>query len=186
MTNVPWIWLALRGTGLVAWALLTCTVVWGLLLRTRLVTVGSPLRMFEMHKWLGALGLGFLVVHLVTVFLDPSIHFSVVNILVPFTAAWRPVAIAFGIFALYFMIPVSIIGRIRQKLGKRGNMLFQKTHWLAYAAWPLATAHYLMAGTDALTEWSVVAISTATAAIVFCLMARGWRVRGPLVNRARS
>jgi DMSO/TMAO reductase YedYZ heme-binding membrane subunit len=72
------------------------------------------------------------------------------------------------------MLPVSLIGRIRTKMGKKGNSFFKKSHLIAYFAWPLATAHYVLAGTDAMTEWSIALVIAVSVILVFLLLARGF------------
>ena len=174
MNDIAWTWLGIRASGVTAWGLLTAVMVWGLLLRTRLLPAASPARLLNMHRWLGALALGFLAVHLGLLLVDPVIRFTVPQLLIPGIAPWEPFAVALGTVALWLMIPVSAIGRLRTKLGKNGARLFQKSHLIAYSAWPLATAHYVLAGTDALAEWSIALIITGAALIVFLLLARGF------------
>ncbi|MEY4136818.1 MAG: hypothetical protein RL205_946, partial [Actinomycetota bacterium] len=41
-------------------------------------------------------------------------------------------------------------------------------------AWPIATAHYVLAGTDALASWSLAFLIAISAIIVFALIARGF------------
>ena len=67
-----------------------------------------------------------------------------------------------------------MIGRLRTRLGRAGNAIFTKAHLASYAAWPLATAHYVMAGTDALAEWSLGLLLTGTALVVMALLARAF------------
>lgn len=175
MSEIPWTWLAIRGSGLTAWALLTAVVVWGLLLRTRLLgQKASPVSLLNLHRWLGALALGFLAVHLGLLLVDPAIKFNVAQLLIPGLAPWQPLAVSLGILALWAMVPVAVVGRLRQRLGKSGNAVFRKAHLIAYAAWPLATLHYVMAGTDALTEWSLGLLLTGSTVIVLMLLARGF------------
>ena len=175
MFEIPWTWLAIRGSGVTAWALLTAVVVWGLLLRTRILgQKASPINLMNMHRWLGALALAFLVAHLGLLLIDPVAHFTVAQLFIPGLSTWEPLAVAFGTLALWAMVPVAVVGRIRQRLGKAGNTIFKRAHYIAYAAWPLATAHYVMAGTDALAEWSLGLLITGTALIVLLLLARGF------------
>ena len=68
-------------------------------------------------------------------------------------------------------------------MGKSGAQWFNRTHLIAYAAWPLATAHYVMAGTDALVPASIMLISSVTLVIVLLLTARGWLPRGYFAKR---
>jgi sulfoxide reductase heme-binding subunit YedZ len=175
MPDIAWTWLLIRVSGVTAWALLTAVVFWGLFLRTRLLgTKATPIALLHMHRWLGALALVILAVHLGTLLIDPVVGFSLSQILIPGTAPWQPFAVALGTIALYLMIPASIIGRIRTKLGKKGNTFFKRSHLIAYFAWPVATAHYIFAGTDALAEWSIALIIAASATLIFLLLARGF------------
>jgi len=175
MADIPWTWLGIRASGITAWGLLSAVVIWGLLLRSRLLGgLATPVRLLELHRWLGALALGFLVVHLGLLLVDPAVHFTVAQILVPGLAPWNTTAVAFGVVALWLLIPVSVVGRIRTRLGKAGNTWFTRAHLLAYAAWPFATAHYVLAGTDALAAWSLATLVTGLSLVVLSLLARGF------------
>ena len=175
MSNLPWTWLAIRASGLTAWGLLSAVVIWGILLRTRLLgQVASPMRLLDMHRWLGVTALFFLLIHMVMLIFDKSVAFTIGQILIPGTAPWKAFDVALGTIAFWILIPVTIIGRIRPRLGKRGNAWFKRSHYLAYAAWPIATAHYILAGTDALSMWSLALLIAMGAIIVFALIARGF------------
>jgi len=173
--EIPWTWLGIRATGITAWGLLTAVVLWGLLLRTRLLgTSIKPPVLLGMHRWLGALALGFLFAHLALLVVDPVVAFTIPQLLIPGIAPWEPFAVSLGVVAMWLMIPVSVVGRIRQRLGKSGAKIFARTHLIAYSAWPLATAHYVLAGTDALADWSIGLLVTASALLIFGLLARGF------------
>lgn len=175
IADLPWTWLGIRATGVTAWALLTAVVAWGILLRTRLLgSKAAPATLLTMHRWLGAVALTFLVGHIALLLLDPTVSFTIPQVLIPGLAPWQPVAVAFGIVAMWLLIPVTIVGRIRSRLGKAGATLFKRTHLAAYAAWPLATAHYVMAGTDAMAEWSIALLIAASTLLIFLLLARGF------------
>ena len=175
MSNLPWTWLAIRASGLTAWGLLSAVVIWGILLRTRLLgRVASPMRLLDMHRWLGVTALFFLLIHMIMLIFDKSVAFTIGQILIPGTAPWKAFDVALGTIAFWILIPVTIIGRIRPRLGKRGNAWFKRSHYLAYAAWPIATAHYVLAGTDALATWSLAFLIAISAIIIFALIARGF------------
>ncbi len=173
--EIPWTWLGIRASGVTAWGLLTAVVLWGLLLRTRLLGTGvKPPVLLNMHRWLGSLALAFLAIHLVLLVVDPVVAFTIPQLFIPGIAPWEPFAVSLGVIAMWLMLPVSVVGRIRQRLGKNGAKIFAKTHVIAYSAWPLATAHYVLAGTDAMTEWSIGLLITASALLIFGLIARGF------------
>lgn len=175
MADIPWTWLGIRACGITAWGLLTAVVVWGILLRTRLLgRLASPIRLLDLHRWLGVTAVAFLLVHLGLLLVDPAVKFTAAQILIPGLAPWQTTAVALGTIAFWLLIPVTIIGRVRHRLGKAGNAWFQRSHLIAYAAWPLATAHYVLAGTDALAQWSVALLIAAGALISLGLMARAF------------
>jgi len=175
LSSIPWTWLAIRGTGITAWGLLTAVVVWGILLKTRLLgKLATPQGLLIMHRWLSALALAFLALHMGLLLIDPVVRFTPTQIFIPFTSAWEPIAVGLGALAFWMLIPVSIFGRLRTKLGKAGNTWFRRTHLIAYAAWPVATAHYVLAGTDALAAWSVGLLIAATTLIACALLVRGF------------
>ena len=174
MSELPWTWLAIRASGITAWGLLTAVVLWGILLRTRLLgSLAAPMRLLDLHRWIGALALGFLAVHLGLLLVDPFLTFTVPQLLIPGLSSWQPFAVSLGILAVWAMVPVSVLGRIRPHLGKVGAAWFRRSHWIAYAAWPLATGHYVLAGTDALASWSLALLIAGAALLVFGLIARG-------------
>ena len=175
MSDLPWTWLGIRASGITAWGLLTAVVLWGILLRTRLLgRLASPMRLLDMHRWLGAVAVAFLVVHMVLLLIDPAVQFTVAQILVPGLAPWRTLAVALGTIAFWTLIPVTFLGRLRPRLGALGNTWFRRSHLVAYAAWPIATAHYVLAGTDALAQWSLAILLAGAALMVAALLARGF------------
>ena len=175
MADIPWTWLGIRATGITTWGLLTAVVLWGILLRTQLLgRLAPPMRLLDLHRWLGAIALGFLLAHMALLLIDPAVHFSPLQILVPGLAPWQTLAVGLGTLAFWLLVPVSFLGRLRAKMGLIGNRWFTRAHLLAYAAWPLATAHYVLAGTDALSEWSLALLFAGTALLVMGLLARGF------------
>ena len=175
MADLPWTWLAIRASGITAWGLLTAVVVWGILLRTRVLGRLAPeLRLLDLHRWLGAIALLFLAAHMALLLIDPAVSFTVAQILVPGLAPWQTLAVALGSIAFWLLIPVSLLGRLRARMGRAGNSWFKRAHLIAYAAWPFATAHYVLAGTDALAEWSLALLFTGVGLVVTALLARGF------------
>ncbi|MSO27804.1 MAG: hypothetical protein EXQ60_07060 [Candidatus Nanopelagicales bacterium] len=125
------------------------------------------MRLLDMHRWLGVTALAFLLLQMAMLLLDPKVAFTVPQLL----AAIRGCP---GHHRFWVADPVSILGRMRTRLGKAGNTLFKRVHLLAYAAWPLATAHYVLAGTDSHTEWSLAILIAGGALMIFALLARGF------------
>src|SRR5712691_11119721 len=103
MTQIPWY--VARAGGIVAWALLLLTMVWGLLLATKvLCRKPGPAWLLSLHRYLGALTVAFVGVHVGAVLLDSYTSFGVTDVLVPFTGSWHPVAVAWGIVGMYLLV----------------------------------------------------------------------------------
>jgi predicted ferric reductase len=139
-------WYAARASGLVAWGLVLASIVWGLLLATRVLgRRPSPAWLLSLHRFLGALALAFVGVHVGAILLDSYTSFSVVNVLVPFTGSWDPVAVAWGITAMYLLVAIEVTSLVRHRLSVRA---WRAVHLLSYFLFATTTIHMLTAGTD--------------------------------------
>lgn len=180
MSDIPWSWWAIRSSGLTAWALLSVVVAVGLLMRSRVLPV-PPARLLDAHRFTRALALVFLAVHLGLLLFDPVVRLTPWEILIPGLSWWEPVALAVGTVSFWLIVGVSVAFTARPLLGKYGPRAFRYAHWAAYGAWPLATAHFVMAGTDsAALTWVVAAV---IALVGVLLVLRGW---GPKRPRRRA
>ena len=172
--DIPWTWVLIRATGVGAWLALTAVVAWGLAVRG-VRARGKPFsRALSLHRWLGTIALLLVLAHMALLLVDTYEPFTVIEILVPLAATWKPLAVALGTVAFWLMVPAWLLGRMRRRWGDRW---FLRVHALAYAAWPLATAHYVLAGTDALALWSLALLVAGTAVIVVLLLAQTSRER---------
>lgn len=176
--GIPWTWVLIRATGIGAWLALTAVVAWGLTVSVT-KAAGRPFsRGLSLHRWLGTIALALVVVHMALLLVDSYEPFTIVEILVPLAAPWKPLAVGLGTVAFWLMVPAWLLGRMRRRWGDRW---FLRVHALAYAAWPLATAHYVMAGTDALALWSIALLVAGTTVIVVLLL--GQASREPVESR---
>jgi predicted ferric reductase len=156
MSKIPWY--VARSSGIVAWALIVLTIVWGLLLATRVLgRRPAPAWLLSLHRYLGALAVAFVGVHVAGVLLDSYTNFSLVNVLVPFTGSWHPLAVAWGIVGMYLLAAIEITSLLRNRMSKRA---WHAVHMLSYFLFATTTVHMLTAGTD------VKAIMASTAAVL--------------------
>src|SRR5262245_27496412 len=180
MTNNV-LWYSARAAGIVAWALLGASVVWGLILSTKLLPPNlRPAWMLDLHRFLGGLATIFTVVHIGSMMLDGYVHFGLTDVLVPFASSWHPVWVAFGIVGLYLLLAVELTSLVRQYLP---NRLWRRIHVLALPLFAVATIHFALAGTDAGNVVAVTGMVLAGAA-VGTLVVR--RLRPPAPARPRS
>ncbi|HVN51549.1 MAG TPA: ferric reductase-like transmembrane domain-containing protein [Acidimicrobiales bacterium] len=187
MTALPW-YIA-RSAGLVAWALLTASVVWGLVMSTRSRPFGHrprPAWMLDLHRWLGGLATIFVGVHVLALLADSYVHFTLLSVLVPFAGSWRPAAVAWGVVGLYLLLAVELTSLARRRLPKRA---WRAVHFASFPLFLLATAHALTAGTDA-GSWAFVTAATTSVLGVAALTAKriadSTRVPEPDAGGARA
>ena len=142
-------WYIARSAGLVAWALLSASVIWGLTMSNRARPFGHrprPAWMLDLHRWLGGLATIFVGVHIVAILLDRYVNFSIVSVLVPFAASWRNTAVAWGVVAMWLLLAVELTSLARRRLPRKAWRLI---HGASFPLFGLATLHAFTAGTDA-------------------------------------
>jgi DMSO/TMAO reductase YedYZ heme-binding membrane subunit len=146
VTSHTW-WYVARAGGLVAWGLVLASCIWGLLHATRaLGRTPTPAWMLSTHRYLGALAVVFTGVHMVGLFADGYVTFGVPELLLPFASSWHPVAVAWGVVAMWMLVAVEGTSLARQHLPQN---VWRGIHLLSYPILALTTVHLLSAGTDA-------------------------------------
>jgi predicted ferric reductase len=140
-----WWWLA-RSSGMVAWAIVTASIVWGLTLSTRLIRRrGIPAWLLDLHRYLGTLSLVFTGIHLLSLWADSFVTFGPRELFVPFASTWRTRAVAWGILALYLLVAIEVTSWLMRWLPRR---LWRSIHLSGFVLFVSATAHGLLAGAD--------------------------------------
>ena len=182
MSTIPWY--VARSSGIVAWALILATIVWGLLLATRVLgRRPTPAWLLSLHRYLGALAVAFVGVHVGAILLDTYTNFGITDVLVPFTGSWHPLAVAWGIVGMYLLAAIEITSLVRNRMSKRA---WHAVHLLSYFLFATTTVHMLTAGTDAKALIaSSVAVVLGVTVTFGCVALYLWR-SGPAEPRAVS
>jgi sulfoxide reductase heme-binding subunit YedZ len=85
------LWETIRAAGVLAFALLTMSVLLGLSVRSR---VTDPLVhrgwIYEFHQTLSVAGLVTIVGHVALILMNRHVHFGLGGVLVPVASEWRP------------------------------------------------------------------------------------------------
>ena len=143
------LWYAARSAGLVAWVLLATSVALGILLSSRVAgRRPSPAWLQSIHRYLGGLASIFVLVHVFGIVADTYVHFGVVDVLVPLASSWQPVAVAWGVVAMWLLVAVELTSLARASLPRA---VWRWVHMSSYPLFLLASVHMLSAGTDATT-----------------------------------
>lgn len=174
MSEQLW-WYTARAGGIVSWALLAASVLWGLGISSK-ITHGKPRPnwMLDMHRFLGGLAMIFVGVHVIGLVLDSYVHFGPAEILVPMASGWNPGAVAWGVVAMYLLAAVELTSLARRKMPKR---VWRLTHGLAFPTFAFSTVHLLTAGTDSGNPVLRVAMWASTIAVGLLTLLRGLQVR---------
>ena len=148
-------WYAARSSGLIAWAMVTASILWGLALSSRLVRRrGVPAWLLDLHRYLGTLALVFTAVHVVALVGDNWVHFGWSELFVPMASPWQPGAVAWGIVAFYVLIAIQLTSWIMRRLPRK---LWHAVHLSSVVLFVTATVHGFAAGADRanrLVQWA--------------------------------
>lgn len=172
----PQVWWHLtRASGIVAWLMLTASVVWGVILSTKAFPEHRrPAWLLDLHRWLGGLAVSFLAIHLVSLVADSYVQFGVLDLLVPFASDWKPGAVALGVVAMWGLVAVEATSLAMRKLPRK---VWRRIHLLSYGVFWATSMHAAFAGTDR-TTW----LYRVTAAVSIGAVA--WASLYRIANRA--
>ena len=175
MTSDPTIWLVARASGVLAYGLLTASVLAGLILKSR--PFGRRLRgvtAMEIHRTLSFLGLAAFGTHAVALVLDHAVDIGLSDLFVPGLAPYRPLWTALGVVAGELMLLIIVSFPLRKIFGFKA---WRRLHWATYLLFALATAHGVKAGTDTGRGWTnalyIGALASVAAAVTWRAMTRG-------------
>jgi len=158
------LWILARSTGLIATVLLSAVMVLGILSSgdfrsrpwSRYLTNG-------MHRRVAYLACAMLGIHIAAIVADSYVSVDLLNVVVPFSSSYERFAVGLAAISIDLMLVLVITS-----LGRRfiSFNIWQTVHVVAYAVWPLAILHGILAGTDDLLAWSISLISTLAVATV--------------------
>jgi methionine sulfoxide reductase heme-binding subunit len=159
-------WASARGAGIAAFVLLAAATIWGLLLSSKIVAgrISSKGLTFT-HEALSIGSLIATVLHVVAILADQYVTFTIADVLIPGRTTWHPVAVSFGIIAMYGMVLTSATFYMRRRIGKK---TWRAIHYLTYGVFTSAVLHGIQAGTDSHGDFAV-ALYGGTALVVIAL-----------------
>lgn len=175
MTPQLW-WYAARSSGIVAWALAAAAVIWGLLLSTRSARgLAKPAWVLDLHRYLGALTLVALAVHLGALAADSFVHFGWADLFIPGATSWRTGPVALGVVAAWMLVAVEGSSLLRTRLPRK---VWSRIHLLSFPVYVLATVHYLQAGTERTNPIVLLTVEATTAIVLGLTILRILAPRG--------
>ena len=180
LTASPAIWYAARASGIAAYVVLSLVVSLGLALGGKAQSRRWPrFSVEEVHRFGGLLVGSLIGIHVLTIAMDSFLPFSLTQLLVPFTASYRPLWTGLGIAAAELLLALAVTNHYRRRLPYR---FWRTAHYLNFAIWTLASLHGLMSGTDRGAVWLAVIYGVSVASVVMLLF---WRFGGYVLGSPR-
>jgi hypothetical protein len=175
VNNLFW-WYVARASGIVAWALLVASLVWGVLLSTRVLRPHDrPAWLLDLHRGLGGLTVAMVGVHISALVADNFVHFGVADVLVPLASGWRPLPVALGVLSLYLLGAVELTSLAMRRMSRRA---WRGVHLTSYGTVWLVSLHAGYAGTDTVNgiyRWTAVVLTGAAVAATSVRLLAGRR-----------
>jgi DMSO/TMAO reductase YedYZ heme-binding membrane subunit len=166
MSSQLW-WYVARASGVVAWLLLTASVLWGIVLSTKAFPEQRrPAWLLDLHRWLGGLTVSFVAIHLLALVADSYTTFTIADLAIPYASDWKPGAVALGVVAAWSLVAVEATSLAMRRLPRR---VWRGIHLVSYLTFWLTSLHAAFAGTDR-TQVLYQATAAASVALV------GWAV----------
>jgi predicted ferric reductase len=164
-------WYVARSSGIVAFVLLTLAVAAGLVLAGHArLPLWPRFAVEDVHRFLGLLTGTFVWIHVLALFIDAYLPFSLAQLAIPFDSSYRPLPTALGIVAAELLLALAVTNTYRKRLSYR---FWRRAHYLNFAVWIFALAHGLFGGSDSDAGWAVLMYVSASALVGGLLV---WRV----------
>jgi methionine sulfoxide reductase heme-binding subunit len=179
MTN-PLFWILARATGITAYALLTTSVLAGLLLKAR--PFGNKLKpaaVTDTHRFLALLGLTATGLHGISLVLDSKLPLPIKALFVPGASHYRPIPVSLGVVAAELTLVVYASFSLRKLIGTKR---WRRLHWVTYGLFAAVTAHGVLSGSDSGHSWVISIYVSAVGSVV---AATAWRTLIPPARRPR-
>ena len=140
------IWIIARSTGTAALVALALSILSGMALRSGALAWFSHNRgVRAVHDLTSILWIPLIVVHVITLMLDPYAKVGIIDLFIPFLVSYGSFAIGLGTISLQLIAVVLVATWLRSRLTQQGWLAI---HRLSYIAFVGSLAHGLLAGTD--------------------------------------
>lgn len=166
----PTLWYVTRATAVASYITLSLSVALGVIQSiARASRERLPWLVDELHQVSSTLTGVLIAGHLIALYFDPLIPFSLVNLLTPINEPYRPLGVTFGVFALYCMIALLFSSWLRRRVPYG---VWRGVHYFSFVAFALVTTHGYLTGSDAQEPWMLGLYVGASGAVAFLVAMR--------------
>ena len=193
--NDPHIWWYVsRVSALCAWGLMSFSVVWGVLLASRVFRgLDNPAWLKDLHKYLSTLTVLLASVHTLALTLDPYVKFDAADLFIPGVATYEGasdlvnLALAIGVIAMWVMSVVYLTSLVMEKLP---HVVWKAIHYSSYLVFFAIGIHAAFSGSDVGSWWyaavSVFVISMTMIALLIRFAVIALRERRAVADTKES
>jgi sulfoxide reductase heme-binding subunit YedZ len=180
-------WYTVRALGFMAYLVLAGSVLYGLLLSTKILdAIAHRPVSFALHKDLAIVALILGTLHGVMLTYDQSFAFTPLAILIPFESPYSPISVGVGQLTLYLSVVVTASFYVRRHIGQK---TWRMLHYATFLAFIGASAHGIASGSDSGAAWAFWLYLAPITAAIFLLTYRivvglSNRIYRPRVERA--
>lgn len=161
----PRLWYVTRAAGVCAYVLLALGTSLGLFQSLgRTLEVRAGWVVVELHQFVALLAAAFVALHLVALALDPFLHFSLSNLVLPVAEPYRPFWVALGVLGLYALVIVLLSSWLRKYLP---YAFWRGLHMTSFVVFALVTLHGIQSGTDTSQPWMKAVYFASLAVVIF-------------------
>lgn len=144
-------WYLSRSAGFVAYLLLWGSVVWGLLLSSKIAKgAARPAALLDAHQFLSGVGLGFGFFHGLILMGDRYLAFPLRAVLLPFGSAYEPLLVAAGQIGLWLSALLIVTFYVRRWIGQKA---WRWIHFSSFLAFWAVVYHAAALGTESGLLW---------------------------------
>lgn len=148
--DFPSTWSIIKAAGFTSYLLLFISVSLGALRSVKLFSGKTKGVMLVIHQLTGWIGFLLGLLHGLVLSADTYIHFSWIEIFIPFTSSYKPMASGLGTIALYLAFIVLVSSDVLKRIGRK---TWRIIHYLAFPLFVLSLIHGLLAGYDSSKLW---------------------------------
>lgn len=159
------IWTLIRSSGFLAYFFMTTSLAIGLV-SSFTVMKKKKAYLLSLHQISGWYGLLTIIFHLMLIWRDQYVLYSIPELFVPLLANNQPIYSALGTLSFYLFFIVMISSDFFIK--KLGIKNWKKLHLAVFPAWVLMVSHGLLIGTDSTERWALV-LYTGSISLIFVL-----------------
>ncbi len=163
-------WYSVRALGFLAYGVLAASVLYGLLLSTKILdAIAHRPVSFALHKDLAIVALILATLHGALLVADQSYNFTPRAILLPFASPYSPIWVGIGQVTFYATAIATASFYVRRQIGQRAWRLL---HYVTFLAFIGASAHGIVSGSDSGSPWAYWVYLVPVTAGVFLLTYR--------------